>query len=388
MSISALLSQVLVAFTLEFDNEFELQMSHLGYPGAVLSRLLWTNLVRFIPLEGLTVRDLAKRSSSSASDLKTQLGCLERWRYAQLILPAEFSNPAVKREGWGSGRGINLNCVITLTSKGHAAQSVWAPLGPRIEAKWLDRFGSENLSILRNGLEVIASAASTGGTDGVGNKQFRGRPCRDADLSHGVDHDDISNLMSRALKRFQIEFDSESKVPLELCANTIRVLGTESIRESEIPRLTGTSPETSGIGWQAKPYVHLEPDPCAKRGKVVRLSDKGVVVRQAYVKLLAETESRWRDRYGASIVDRLIEDLLKLFETGEDGNVLIATGLIPLQGTVRAGKPIPSLGQKQIGPAAMQRARDMANQTQEFLRDPSRNLPHFPLWDMNRGFGP
>jgi hypothetical protein len=30
----------------------------------------------------------------------------------------------------------------------------------------------------------------------------------------------------------------------------------------------------------------------------------------------------------------------------------------------------------------------MAKQTEAFLRDPAGTLPHYPLWDMNRGFGP
>ena len=40
--LSALLSQVLVAFTVEFDNEFERQMAEAGYPGARLSLVVWS----------------------------------------------------------------------------------------------------------------------------------------------------------------------------------------------------------------------------------------------------------------------------------------------------------------------------------------------------------
>jgi len=34
------------------------------------------------------------------------------------------------------------------------------------------------------------------------------------------------------------------------------------------------------------------------------------------------------------------------------------------------------------------RMRDLVAQTEEFMRDPAAALPHYPLWDMNRGFGP
>ncbi|HUA84019.1 MAG TPA: hypothetical protein VMB85_09180 [Bryobacteraceae bacterium] len=48
----------------------------------------------------------------------------------------------------------------------------------------------------------------------------------------------------------------------------------------------------------------------------------------------------------------------------------------------------PALGRRDIGAAARKRVRDLAAQTELFLGDPAGTLPHYPLWDMNRGFGP
>lgn len=64
-SLAALLSQVLVAFTVEFDNEFERRMGEAGYPGARLSLVVWANLMRFVAERGLSVRDLTVRPSRS-----------------------------------------------------------------------------------------------------------------------------------------------------------------------------------------------------------------------------------------------------------------------------------------------------------------------------------
>jgi hypothetical protein len=72
-------------------------------------------------------------------------------------------------------------------------------------------------------------------------------------------------LLSQLLLAFTIEFDRESRGPLRLCANALRVLGQTPVPLGEIPRLTGTSPETSDIGWEAKPYVAIERDPAARR---------------------------------------------------------------------------------------------------------------------------
>jgi hypothetical protein len=37
---------------------------------------------------------------------------------------------------------------------------------------------------------------------------------------------------------------------------------------------------------------------------------------------------------------------------------------------------------------AKQRMRDRVAQTALFIQDPIGSLPHYSLWDMNRGFGP
>jgi hypothetical protein len=62
--------------------------------------------------------------------------------------------------------------------------------------------------------------------------------------------------------------------------------------------------------------------------------------------------------------------------------------LVPPPGTARAGDQAPALGRRDVGTAARQRMRDLVAQTEEFVRDPVASLPHYPAWDMNRGFGP
>jgi hypothetical protein len=44
-------------------------------------------------------------------------------------------------------------------------------------------------------------------------------------------------LLSQLLLAFTIEFDRESRVPLHLCATTLRVLGEQPLPVSDIPAL-------------------------------------------------------------------------------------------------------------------------------------------------------
>jgi hypothetical protein len=54
----------------------------------------------------------------------------------------------------------------------------------------------------------------------------------------------------------------------------------------------------------------------------------------------------------------------------------------------RTGDHASAFGPFGRAPAERKRTREMAAQTAVFIEDPTANLPHFPLWDMNRGFGP
>src|SRR5580692_8221487 len=100
--LHALLSQVLVAFTVEFDNEFERRMVEAGYPGALLSLTAWANVMRFVGDSGITVRDLAARALAPDNTIKFQLACLERWSFV-----AFHPHPIQKRrEGGVCSRGI------------------------------------------------------------------------------------------------------------------------------------------------------------------------------------------------------------------------------------------------------------------------------------------
>jgi len=157
---------------------------------------------------------------------------------------------------------------------------------------------------------------------------------------------------------------------------------------AEIPRLTGSSPETSGIGWQIKPYVVVEPDPDGGRGKFVRLSPLGLSAQQRYRELICRIEKSWEAEFGEERIHRLREALLELFVPRVGSRLLLSEGLVPGEGTVRSGKQAPALGRREAGAAARQRMRDLVAQSKMFQRDPAGTLPHYPLWDMNRGFGP
>lgn len=389
--LSAVLSQVLVAFTVEFDNEFQRRMDEAGYQGAGLSLVVWANLMRFVGEDGVSVRDLAARAMAPDQHVKFELGCLERWGFIILRSDPSDDPPVLstreRRAGWGSGRGIRLDWMVRLTLKGVTASRIWPPLFGEIEQRWEKRFGKRAFRRLRQALQRIADQLEVELPQALPG-QWEGAEEFPARVPRGREALSLPTLLSRLLMTFRLEFDRESPTPLIFCANTLRVLGDHPIRAAEIPRLTGGSPETSDIGWQLKPYVAVTSDPTGGRGKLVRLSPRGIWAQGAYHRLNEEIEKRWEARFGKPAIDTLRESLQGLFDQGKGGAPLLSEGLIPSKGTMRAGDQAPALGRRDVGAAARKRMRDLVAQTEAFIRDPAGSLPHYPAWDMNRGFGP
>jgi hypothetical protein len=397
--ISALLSQALVAFTVELDNEFELRMTQLGFVGGRLSLAVWLNLLRFVGDSPLTVKQLEAQSMLEQTQIKPMLGCLERWGFVWIApshgrfdagtLIAQMQASRGLREGWGSGRGMNARTTVRLTPMGSKAREVWEPLPKTIEIRWRERFGGEAAGNLRQAMEAIQDQLKLELPQGFVDVRWRRRPF--APKVQGPTADlPLPALLSQLLLAFAIEFEPRSDAPLALCANTIRVLSEEPTPEADLPRRTGCSPETCGLGWQLKPYVAVAPDPAAKHGKALRLTARGMLAQQQYSRLADEIQQNWEGRFGERQICRLWNALLKLFDLEGSGPhpLLISEGLVPPPGVVRAGDSAPALGRLSVGSAALKRMRDLVAQTEAFVADPVHSLPHYPMLDMNRGFGP
>ncbi len=370
--LSALLSQILVSYTVELDGEFERRMLQTQSLCARLSLVTWLNVLRFLADGPVSVRTLASRALTTEADVAAGLGCLERWG-AVVLQPG-------MRAGFGSGRGIRADWPVRLTASGETAAGIWLGLVPEIDARWSKRFGDE-ATRLRRSLEAIEHQIDLELPQGLPLAVLK-LPKFGPRRSAAEDGLPLPVLFSRVLLAFALDFERESHTPIALCANAIRVLSDEPVPEAEIPKRTGCSQETAGIGWQHKPYIIVERDPLRGRGKFVRLSEAGIKAQQEYYRRTREIEDEWNKHFSAATKE-VRKSLTTLLKRGE-----LADGLKPPPGTTRAGAQTPALGRIDIGPAARQRRRDLVLQTEAFVRDPAGTLPHYPLWDMNRGFGP
>jgi len=140
LSLSALLSQALVAFTIEFDNEAEHRLPHrtTGYgpsghgDGAwLVSLAMWENCMRYVTDEPITVGELEALARTG-----TNLDGMRRWGYITIDGTAR----KIHKSGPGPG------AVLRATATGLRAREIWRPLPGLVERRWRDRFGPEALA--------------------------------------------------------------------------------------------------------------------------------------------------------------------------------------------------------------------------------------------------
>jgi methyltransferase (TIGR00027 family) len=302
LPLSALLSQALVAFTIEFDNEAEHRLPHRttshgtsgdgdGDATWLVSLAMWENCMRYVTGDPITVGDLEARVRT-----RTNLDGMRRWGYITI-------DGSVKKVHHGRP---GPDAVLRATAAGLRAREIWRPLAGHVEQRWRERFGVDRVAGLRDPLTSMVSRLDPGLPDCL--------PILHAALlSQGPDPAlpprpdpvapealPLSALLARVLLSFAVEYEREAGLSLAIVANVLRVLGAERTRLRDLPALTGTSKEA--VSWALgiltrNELAAEEPDPAASRGKVARLTPRGLDAQRVYPELAGAIERRWHERF-------------------------------------------------------------------------------------------
>jgi DNA-binding MarR family transcriptional regulator len=359
VSLSTLLSQALIAFTIEFDNEAERQFAESGlrrlYP---VSLVMWSNYLRFIEPDGVPVRELREKAGVSENHLASRLGALQRWGYVTVAAESAAGEPLPSRRDW----------TVRLTGLGRKARAVWLPLVRIVETRWEARFGRDPIEKLRQRLRRMTADFEPGlphYLPVVGYDMFAALPpvpatAREAE-SDAVR--DLPALLSAVLLALTIECERESELSMPMGSNALRVLGETAVRVRDLPSLTGVSKEaiSVAIGFlEKRGYLTIEPDASGSRSKVVRLTRRGERAQDAYRRHLGAIEEGWHARFGPDEIRALVASLQGLFDARDGDGPRVSQGLVPYPGGWRLRAPY-------------------AKQTAAILRDPSAALPHYPM---------
>jgi hypothetical protein len=311
MNLCTLLSQILVAFTIEFDNEFEHRMPHRttnhgGSTGPwLVSMAMWWNCMRFVAEEGISTRELEKLARTH-----TNLRGMQRWGYIT----------------------VDADGIVRAKLKGQKAQEVWRPLTGIIEQRWEQRFGSQTIAALRELLREQIDIDLPDCLPILGYGLFS--TATPGKIETSPDHLPLPPMLSRVLLSMAMEFERESDLSLAICANLLRVLDETGVRVRDLPTLAGVSKESLSMAMgilQKKHIAVLESD---KRVKIARLTPKGKQTQEASRMLLGAIEERRKSRFGTNLRDSL-QALLN--------HPAFFQGLVPYPDNWRASVPKPQV---------------------------------------------
>jgi hypothetical protein len=348
LDLANLLSQPLVAFTIELDNEYAHRITHsttmqrrAGGSNRgpwLISFAMYANCLQFLGEGPMPVRDVERLARSA-----TNLDGMRRWGYVKLSPPPDKLN----------SKRPNGNWLMELTPAGRMSQASWRPLPQVIEQRWRDRFGADEVSSLRAALLEISLGMDQAYPDFMPILKYglftRGRdlhaerpmpPAGNAPLSADAP---LTALLSRPLCAFAYEFERNSPLSLAISANLLSVLDEAGIRNRDLPQQTGVSKESIAMAMGIlKKAGLIEIDSGA--GKLVRLTRRGLAVQREALQLLVQVENRWVHHFGKPAIQRLRGLLESLVHKQHGGSPLLVQGLKPYPGTWRAALPeIPTL---------------------------------------------
>jgi DNA-binding MarR family transcriptional regulator len=328
--LTALLSPPLVAYTIEFDNEFEHQMPHRttrhgATPGTarapwLVSMVMWSNCMQYVPDEGIAVRDLARRARLTNASMRLIVTRMGAW-WGYLALRPDPARPRP-------------------TENGRRAQQIWRALAPVIENRFTERSGTRLIDELKGHLGAVAGRLDVALPDYLPVGDPRLEPAGPDEPAEGLL---LPVLLSRVLLALALEFDRESPLPLAVCANVLRVLTEEGLAARDVPARAGVAKETvnSTLGRLSKSgHLVAGSGPDGGRARMVRLTPRGRAAQQRYYTLLETIERRWAERFGADRIRALRDTLERLAGDPAEPSALLR-GIEPYPDGWRASLPAP-----------------------------------------------
>ena len=292
-------------------------------------------MLRHVADDGqVTVGELRRRARTN----RLQLPGLARWGYISLRPP----------EGQPLRNPPQDDVIVRITPGGRASHEVWLAVPGVVDERWRSRFGPLAVVDLTAALHAFFDALALDPPaylpivyptqNGKAEPPpYRSEPCRSGAPG-------FASLLTGVLLGFTVDFEHESRISLPISANTLRVLDATGVRLRDLPRLTGISKEATVMcaGWLERHGCAVTgPDPAATRGKVLRLTTKGIGAQRKYRRILDATEASWRSTYGAGALDELRAALEVLVGDGTLVSSPLARCLAPYPDNWRADVPIP-----------------------------------------------
>ena len=313
--LSVLLTHALIAFT----REYESTISRYGMPGLeVLS-----NVLRVIPRRGINQREFERRAVLSTRTARvvlrhcTELGWLK-------------TEKDVKRSG----------SLIYLTDDGESKRQHGTRRLKRVESLWLERYDGDYQK-LKTCLETLISTfdldfphyisgygpadeALTGGSYLPAEEGPPRIPNRGVEWPVVVRQENkrrvsrtLPALLSQTLTQFALDYESDELGRLGLTTMFFQHLPDEGMDLGGARNLQAISGNGKSLH-ERHLYIAIEPGSPSDKTRRVFPTQKTRRSRDAYAFHVSAIESRWKQRFGASIMKKLRHSLEALDKSFSD----------------------------------------------------------------------
>jgi len=257
--LTTLLAWAWIAHTIEVDNAFEaLGAERVGRRFRV-SLPMWTNGLRFIDDDGVTIDVLRARARAACN-----IAGLERWGWISV------GDGGAERDGFGTHRGVKGDTVVRPTRAGAYARTLWPQVVSGIEKQWRTRFGDDVIDGLRDALVTLAAPMPWSPPEVHPSDGF---------FTHVIDGETVDAerplvaLLGQTLTSFTLDHEQDARVSLPLNANVVRVIDSDVVRIRDLPARTGLSKE--GIAMAAG-YLQRTGLATAEPQRAIRLTPNGL----------------------------------------------------------------------------------------------------------------
>jgi hypothetical protein len=286
LPLTSLLSQALVAYTVELDNAFEARMPHrtTRYGGKngpwLVSLAMYENCMRYVDETGITPEQLAQRAL-----MQTKLKGMLAWGYVTI------------EDG-----------LIRSTLKGARARTFWRDLLPEIDQRWHARYGDAIVK-LRESLTSIVQSSDIAMPDylPILGVALRTRIARrvSRDTNERMEALPISALLARVLTAFTLVYERDGQPSLAISANVLRLTPVDGIAVTELERKAGVSKEAIAFALSflsRNGHARLQ-RAAGSRLNVLVLNESGLAAKREYGQRIWEIEKRAQARTGKAIDD-------------------------------------------------------------------------------------
>lgn len=282
LPVMSRLSQVLVAFTIEVDNELERRLPHFtmkygssnsgfGSPW-LISVVFWMLVLRHVGPGMISVRELVDRSGLSPERISSCVNGLVRWGYVLHHVDPNDARPKPPKVDW----------VVIPTTNGKRWHETCPIVLDEVERRWEERYGAPVIDALRAELraqltdEPLPTFIPFVGADWAASWQ---PPADDAGASG------LATQLSRVLLLHTLDLERSLPLSLAISANVLRVTGDDGVLVREIQQRSGIAKQSADVivtFLVRHGHATVEPDPGARGAKRVRLTESGRAALDAY----------------------------------------------------------------------------------------------------------